>query len=69
MVIVLLFLKSVADSEDMPIRVTHVHLAYAPRHVGWRPDLFESLREAVLIDRLDVINEDRRARQGRQRLV
>jgi hypothetical protein len=41
--IVILFAKTVADSEDMTVGVAHVHLSQAPRHVGRRPHDFEPL--------------------------
>src|SRR5436190_18992197 len=56
---VILFLNTLADSKDMPIGVANVHLAHVPWHVGRRPGHFESLREAMMVDGVDVINPDR----------
>jgi hypothetical protein len=46
--ILLPLLNPLADPEDMPVRMSHVHLANVPRHVGWRPGDFEALLKAVL---------------------
>ena len=54
----LFFFKTVADSENMPIRVANVHFAYVTWHVGRRPGDFEPLLQAVLINGLNVIHKD-----------
>ena len=51
-------IKAVSDSEDMPVRVTNVHLAQVPGHVSWWPRYFESLRETVLVNGVDIIHQD-----------
>src|SRR5438874_7038896 len=43
----------------MSVRMPHVRLAHAPRHVGWRPGHFQSLFETVTMDAVDVVDPDR----------
>jgi hypothetical protein len=45
--------------EDMPIGMTHVHFAYSPRHVGWRPRDVQTLIDASLVDVIDIVDPDR----------
>src|SRR5688572_4464176 len=52
-------LNPLTDSEDMTIRVTHVHLADAPWHVGRRPRDVETLLAAVPMDGVDIVHPDR----------
>ena len=52
-------LKRLADSEDVPIGMAHMHLAHVPRLVRRRPGYFKSLCQAVLIDSVHVIYLDR----------
>src|SRR5437870_11422276 len=55
----LLFLSPLTDSEDVAIRVTHVHLPDTPRLVGRRPGDLETLLPAMLVDRIDVVDPNR----------
>src|SRR6266850_1860500 len=61
--------KRLADPEDVPIGMPHVHLARVPRMVRWRPGDFDALREAVLMDRVDVVDPDRHPDAFVSRLV
>src|SRR5262245_41939556 len=47
--------ETLADSENMPVRVTHVHLTHAPGLVGRRPCYLQSLLYAVRMDRVHVV--------------
>lgn len=47
--VVIIIVKTVADSEDVTVGVTHMHLAKMPGHVGRWPRYFESLSQTVLI--------------------
>src|SRR2546425_12084069 len=52
-------LEPLTDSEDVTIRVTHVHLADAPRHVGRRPGDVETLLQALPMNDVDIVHPDR----------
>jgi hypothetical protein len=52
-------LNCVANSEDMSIRMTDVHLASIPWHIRWRPcDLYALLHTALVYD-VNIVNPDR----------
>src|SRR5262249_24726455 len=51
-------LNPLADSEDMPVRVPHVHLPNIPCHVGRRPSDLESLLNAALVDGVNIVYPD-----------
>src|SRR5262245_21843807 len=51
--------ESLADSENVAVRVPNVHLANVPWHVGRRPGDFDPLLEAVPVHILDIIHPDR----------
>src|SRR4026208_110643 len=53
------FLNPPADSEDVTVRVPHVHLPGIPRHVGGRPGDVKTLLETALVDGVDVVHPDR----------
>jgi hypothetical protein len=52
-------LNPLTDSEDVAIRVTHVHLADAPWHIGRRPGDVEILLQALPMDGVDIVHPDR----------
>src|ERR1700694_2829203 len=52
-------LYALADSEDVAIWVTNVHLSDTPRLVSRRPGDVEILFQAMLVDRIDVVDPDR----------
>lgn len=56
--VVIVIVKPVADSEDVTVGVTQMHLAKAPGHVGRRPRNLEALRQAVLINGIHIVNHD-----------
>ena len=58
LMVVIVVIKPMADSEDMTIGVSYVHLAQVPGRVRRRPRHFESLLKTVLMDRVHVINKD-----------
>src|SRR2546423_5938950 len=51
-------LETLADPEDVPVGVAHVHLAQVPGHVGRRTGDFETLLQAAAVDGCDVIDKD-----------
>src|ERR1043165_262080 len=63
------FINSLADSEDMAVRVTKVHLTNIPRHVRRRPCDIEALLQATLMDVVNVIHPDRQPDTLVSRLV
>ncbi len=50
---------SLADSEDVTVRVAYMHLADTPRLVGGRPGDLDTLFKTVLVDGIDVVDPDR----------
>src|SRR6266404_6100267 len=50
---------SLADSEDVAVRVANMHLSDTPRFVGGRPGDLDTLFKAVLVDGIDVVDPDR----------
>ena len=50
---------SLADSEDVAVRVAHMHLADTPRFVGGRPGDLDTLFKTVLVDGIDIVDPDR----------
>src|SRR5262245_13509409 len=55
----LLFLKASADSEDMPVRMPHVHLTNVPFHVRRRPGDVETLIQATLVNGVYIVHPSR----------
>ena len=55
----LLPFESLADAEDMSVRMADVHLADAPRLVGRRPGDLQPLLHTVLVDFVDILDPDR----------
>ncbi len=48
--------KALADSKYVPVRVPHVHLADAPRHVsGWESDV-QPASHALSVDLVNVVH-------------
>jgi hypothetical protein len=62
-------LESPADSENVAVRMAHVHLANIPRHVGGWPRDLETLLEAALVDRVDVVHSNRHPHALVRRIV
>src|SRR5262245_4950769 len=52
-------LESLADPEDVAIRMAHVHFPDVPRFVGRRIGDLEALLQTMLMDRIDVVDPDR----------
>jgi hypothetical protein len=43
----------------MAIGMPHMHFAYSPRHVGWRPCDIQTLIDASLVNGIDVVDPNR----------
>ena len=52
----LLLFNTAADSEDVSVRMSHMHFANIPGHVGWRPGDVKILGEAPLVYLIDDAN-------------
>ena len=52
------FPNSLADSKHVAIRMTNVHLADIPWHVGWRPCDIETLFNAMPVNSIDIVDPD-----------
>src|SRR5262245_6523892 len=53
------FFDATADSEDVSVRMSNVHLANIPGHVGRRPRNLQALFETPLVNGVDVVDPDR----------
>src|SRR5688572_17557761 len=53
-----LLANPLADSEDMTIRMPHMHFANVPGHVGWRPGDVQTLVEATLVNDVHIFHPD-----------
>ena len=51
-----------ADSKHMPIRMTNMHLADLPRHVGRRESDIQSSGNALSMDLINVVHPNRHPR-------
>src|SRR5687767_13980490 len=55
-------LATLTDSEDVAVRVSDVHLAHVPRHVGWRPGYLEPIGETAPVICFDIFDRDHHPR-------
>ncbi|SRR6266852_5204983 len=52
-------LNALADPKDVPVRVSHMHLADPPRHVGWRESDIQPGGHALSVDLVNVVHPHR----------
>src|SRR5215475_3580114 len=57
--LLLFFADALANSEYMPVRMPHVHLANIPLHVRRRPSNVETLFQATLVNSINVVHPNR----------
>ncbi len=55
----LLLFQRLADPENMPVGMAHVHLAHVPWVIRWRPRHFQTLFDAVPVFGVHVIHPHR----------
>lgn len=51
-----MFFNALADAKDVPIRVSQVHLAHVPRHVGWWESDVQPGGYALSVDFVNVLH-------------